>query len=135
MKIIPTKYPFAYYPILSNTGGHEDMWTIRRTRDFEVILFSLNASPPLSLSRVINNGLSFVGFNAATTPHKAKLYPSWAHPLRHLSCRRKGVAREKTSRETCSRNCFGVSLNQIPRFFRIGEHLRVFCSEIKPRSQ
>lgn len=42
-----------------------------------VILFSLNASPPLSLSRVINNGLSFVGFNAAATLHKAKLYPSW----------------------------------------------------------
>lgn len=61
------------------TQVDEDMWNIMLadSRDFRVILFSLNASPPSSLSRVINNGLSFVGFNATATPYKAKLYPSW----------------------------------------------------------
>lgn len=86
-----------------------------------------------SLSRVINNSLSFVGFNAAATPHKAKLHPSW-RTLSATFYASQGVAREKTSFETCTRNCFGMSLNQIPRFFRIGEHLRVF-REVKLRSQ
>lgn len=122
------------------TQVDEDMWNIMRrrfARRFRSDFIFPKTRPHLwSLSRVINNGLSFVGFNAAATPHKAKLStpPGTSSPPPFMPLR-KGVAREKTSLETCTRNCFGVSLNQIPRFFRVEEHLRAFRREIKLRSQ
>lgn len=86
---IPTKHSHPHAAgTQARTGGSP--------RSPRVILFSLNSSPPRrrgggggeeegrgegsSLSRVINNGLSFVGFNAAATPHKAKPLPLLAGP-------------------------------------------------------